>query len=112
MQLLENLEKIKRTKNGVFRFQSLINHIFFDVLKIFPYLSVTKIMSSERCTMEKITEVFRRHTTYKILDSGNLIMNFFYYQVFTVQYLIYRMPSTYFYDLLHYTSVTTHYINK
>ena len=35
MQLLENLEKIKRTKNGVFRFQSLINHIFFHVLKRF-----------------------------------------------------------------------------
>ena len=36
MQLLENLEKIKRTKNSVFRFQSLINHIFFHVPKIFP----------------------------------------------------------------------------
>ena len=41
MQLLKNLEKIKRTKNGVFRFQSLINHIFFHVLKRFPNLLVT-----------------------------------------------------------------------
>ena len=57
MQLLENLEKIKRTKNGVLRFQSLINHIFFHVLKIFPYLSIIDIMSSDRCTMEKITKV-------------------------------------------------------
>ena len=74
MQLLENLEKIKRTKNGVFRFQSLINHIFFYVLKRFPYLLVTYIMRSDRCTIEKIIEVWRRNPTDKILDSGNLIM--------------------------------------
>lgn len=77
MQLLEKLEKIKRTKNGVFRFQSLINHIFFHVLKIFPYLLVIDIMSGDRCTMEKITKVCRRHPTNKILDSGNLIMRTF-----------------------------------
>ena len=77
MQLLENLEKIKRTKNGVFRFQSLINHIFFHVLDIFPYLLVTKIMSSDMCTMEKIIDVCRRHPIDKILDSGNWIMKTF-----------------------------------
>ena len=38
MQLLENLENIKRTKYGVFRFQSLINHILFHVLNRFSYL--------------------------------------------------------------------------
>lgn len=37
MKLIENLEKIKRTKNGVFRFYSLINYIFFHVLKRIPY---------------------------------------------------------------------------
>ena len=77
MQLLENLEKIKRTKNGVFRFQSLINHIFFHVLNRFPYLSVIDIMSSDRCTMEKIIEVCRKKPIDKILDSGNLIMQTF-----------------------------------
>ena len=77
MQLLENLEKIKRTKNGVFRFQSLINQIFFHVLKIFPYLSVIDIMSSDICTMEKIVQVCRRHIADKILDSGNLVMKTF-----------------------------------
>ena len=77
MQLLEKLEKIKRTKNGVFRFQSLINHIFFHVLKRFPYLSIIDIMSSNRCTMEKITEVCKRHPADKVLDSGNLIMKTF-----------------------------------
>ena len=77
MQLLENLEKIKRTKNSVFRFQSLINHIFFHVLKRFPYLLVTNIMSSDICTMEKITKVCRKHPIDKILDSGNLIMRTF-----------------------------------
>ena len=77
MQLLENLEKIKRTKNGVFRFQSLINHILFHVLKRFPYLSVIDIISTDRCIMEKIIEVCRRHPTDKVLDSGNLIMKFF-----------------------------------
>lgn len=77
MQLLENLEKIKRTKSVVFRFQSLINHILFHVLQIFPYLSVTEIKSSDRCTMEKITDVCRRHPLDKILDSGNLIMKTF-----------------------------------
>ena len=55
MKILENLEKIKRTKNGVFGFQSLINHILFHVLKRFPYFSVIDIMSSDRCTMENIT---------------------------------------------------------
>ena len=30
MLLLQNLLKIKRTKNGVFRFQSLIHHIYFS----------------------------------------------------------------------------------
>ena len=34
-------------------------------------------MSGDRCTMEKITEVCRRHPTDKILDSGNLIMRTF-----------------------------------
>ena len=34
-------------------------------------------MSSDRCTMEKITEVCRRHPIDKILDSGNLIMRTF-----------------------------------
>ena len=34
-------------------------------------------MSSERCTMEKITYVCRRHPIDKILDSGNLIMKTF-----------------------------------
>ena len=34
-------------------------------------------MSSDRCTMEKITEVCRRHPADKILDSGNLIMKTF-----------------------------------
>ena len=77
MQLLENLENIKRTKNGVFRFQSLINHIFFHVLKRFPYLSVTYIMSSDKCTMEKIIEVCRRNPIDKVLDNGNLIMKMF-----------------------------------
>lgn len=77
MQLLENLEKIKRTKNGVFTFQSLINHILFHVLKRFPYLSVIDIMSSEICTMEKIIDVCRRHLVDKILDSENLIMKTF-----------------------------------
>ena len=57
VQLLENLEKIKRTKNGIFKFQSPINHIFFHVLKIFPYFSIIDIMSSGRCTMEKFLEV-------------------------------------------------------
>ena len=77
VQLIENLEKIKRTKNGAFIFQSLINHIFFHVLKRFPFLSVTEIMSSEICTMDKITDVSRSRPTKKILDSGNLIMRTF-----------------------------------
>ena len=55
MQILEKLEKIKRTKNDLFGFQSLINHILFHVLKRFPYFSVIDIMSSDRCTMENIT---------------------------------------------------------
>jgi hypothetical protein len=77
IQLLENLEKIKKTKNYVFRFQSLINHLFFHVLRRFPFLSVTKIMSSDKCTMEKITGIWRSHPEDKILDSGNLIMRTF-----------------------------------
>ena len=60
MQLLENLENIKRIKNGVLIFQSFINHIFFYVMKRFPYLSIIDIMSSDRCTMENITKVCRR----------------------------------------------------
>ena len=68
MQLLENLENIKRTKNGVFRFKSLINHILFHLLKIFPYLLVIEIMRSNRCTMEKITEVYRRYPIDNTLD--------------------------------------------
>ena len=71
------MEKIKRTKNGVFRFQLLINYIFFHVLKRFPYLLVIEIMSSERCTMEKITDVCRRHLTDKILDSRDSVMKTF-----------------------------------
>ena len=77
VQLLKNLEKIKRTKNGVFIFQSLINHIFFHVLKRFPFLSVIDIMSSERCTMDKIIDVCRRHPIEKILDNKKLIMRKF-----------------------------------
>lgn len=34
-------------------------------------------MCSDRCTMEKITYVCKRHPTNKILDSGNLIMRRF-----------------------------------
>lgn len=77
MQLLENLKKIKRKKSGVFRFQSFINHIFFHALKRFPYLLVRYIMSSDKCTMEKIMEVCRRHPGDKILESGSLIMRTF-----------------------------------
>ena len=78
VQLFENLETIKRAKNGVFKFQSPINHILFHILKIFPYLSVTEIMSSERCTMENIIDVCRRHPIDKILDSENLVMKTFH----------------------------------
>lgn len=77
IQLVENLEKIKKTKNSVFRFQSLINHVFFHVLKRFPFLSVAKIMSTDKCTMEKVTDVWRRHHEDKILESRNLIMKTF-----------------------------------
>ena len=38
---------------------------------------VTNIMTSDRCIMEKIIEVCRRHPTDKVLDSGNLIMRTF-----------------------------------
>jgi hypothetical protein len=34
-------------------------------------------MSSDKCTMEKIIDVCRRHPEDKILDSGNLIMKTF-----------------------------------
>ena len=71
---MENLEKIKRTKNGVFRFQSEINHISFHALKIFPNLLVIDIMSSDRCTMENIRKVCTRKSIDKILDNGSLIM--------------------------------------
>lgn len=77
VQLLENLEKIKRTKNYVFRFQSLVNHLFFHILRRFLFLSVAEIMSSDRWTMEKVIDICRRHPEDKILDNGNLIMKTF-----------------------------------
>ena len=61
----------------VFRLQSLINHIFFHVLKRFPFLLVNNIMRSEICTMDKIKNVCKRHLAEKILDNGNLIVRTF-----------------------------------
>lgn len=57
IQLIENLEKIKKIKNGVFRFESLFCHIFFYVLRRFPFLSMIEIMDSNKCIMEKTTDV-------------------------------------------------------
>ena len=34
-------------------------------------------MSSDRCTMDKISEVCKRHPANKVLDNGNLIMRTF-----------------------------------
>ena len=35
-QLLENIERLKNTKNVVFRFESLLKNLFFQAVRNFP----------------------------------------------------------------------------
>ena len=38
-QLLDNIDRIKKTKNASFRFKSLLKHFFFQVVRNFPSIS-------------------------------------------------------------------------
>ena len=51
-QLLDNISRIKKSRNVVFRFESLITHIFFYAIKKFPAIIV---WNENECTMQQIT---------------------------------------------------------
>lgn len=76
-QLIENLERLRRTKNNVFIFESLLCHIFFHVLRKFPFLSDYDMMNTDKCTMEKIIDVWKKHFEDIIIDRVNHIMTTF-----------------------------------
>ena len=51
-QLLDNISRIKKSRSEIFRFESLLTHIFFYATKKFP--GITNWNESE-CAMQTIT---------------------------------------------------------
>ena len=51
--------------------------MFFHFIKIFPFRSVIEILSNDKCTMEKITEMHNKYPIDKINDSANFIIKTF-----------------------------------
>lgn len=56
LQLLDNNAKLKKTKNEVFRFESLLTHLFFYATKKFPGMRNWEI---NKCTMKLVTQCYR-----------------------------------------------------
>lgn len=55
-QLLDNIVKLKKTKNEVFRFESLLTHLFFYETKKFPRM---KNSESSEYAMKLVTPCYR-----------------------------------------------------
>ena len=55
-QLLDNISKIKKSKSIVFKFESLLTHIFFYPAKKFLGIS---IWNGSECIMQTITQAYR-----------------------------------------------------
>lgn len=53
--MLDNIEKIKKTKNAVFRFESLLTHMFFYATRKFPGLI---IWDNSKCVMKLVIQCY------------------------------------------------------
>ena len=53
--LLDNIAKLKKTKNVVFRFENLLTHLFFYVAKKFPGVSTW----DNECVMKVVTQCYQ-----------------------------------------------------
>ena len=58
LQLIDNIEKIKRSRSIVFRFESLSTHLFFYATTQFLGMTTSSWNSSE-CMMKVITQCYR-----------------------------------------------------
>lgn len=76
IQLFENLEKIKKTKNSQFRFSSLITYMFFDLIRRFPF-TIGDDWNDGKTTMERINQVYMRHLIDKVNESVVLVIKTF-----------------------------------
>lgn len=58
-QLLDNIEKLKKTKNVVFVFDSLLTHLFFQLIISFLGMPDPE-WDSNTCTMSMINQYYRK----------------------------------------------------
>ena len=76
-QLVENLERIKKIRNNQFKFQSLINYMFFHLIKRFPFMTIVEINNNDKYSMEKIPKLCKIHHIDKIKSSIDFIVKKF-----------------------------------
>ena len=55
-QLFDNIAMLKKSKSTIFRFESLLTHIFFYVARKFPSISS---WDGSECTMQIVTQSYR-----------------------------------------------------
>ena len=68
-QPLDNIAKLKKTKNAVFNFESLLTQLFFYETNIFPRMTSWE---SDECSMKLVTECYRarlENVRYNDIDS-------------------------------------------
>ena len=56
MQLLDNIAKVKASKRTIFKFGSLLTHIFFYVVRKFPRVSH---WDRNECAMQLVMHIYR-----------------------------------------------------
>ena len=56
LQLLDNIAKVKKMKSAIFRFESLLTHLFFYATRKFPR---TKNWDSNACEMKMVTKCYK-----------------------------------------------------
>lgn len=59
-QLLDNIEKLKKPRSVVLRFESLLIHLFFQVIRKFPSIPDGEWNNNNQCTMNLVTYHYKR----------------------------------------------------
>ena len=66
--MLDNIEKLKKTRSVVFKFESLRIHLFFLVMMQFPGMTNREWNNKNWCTMSLVTHHYRRQREEEIVE--------------------------------------------
>ena len=76
LRLLQNIEKINKSKSAIFRFVSLLIYLFYDATM--QFLGMTRyIWNRDECIIKLITQCYRaKDEGIKDGDIGRMMKNF------------------------------------